>query len=516
MMTTTMPTTMAMTTMTDADGRARWRPGFRLRIFGGLAVLLIGATFTGIFLQRAVLRAQLAADVERAHDQEITEMSRLATGRNPETGEPFGSDVEAIFETFLRRNVPDDDEVYVTIVGDEAFRSSLSEVRLDRNEDLVAQWAGLEEGSRGWVTTAAGEVRWAATPILVEGERLGTFVVSTFVDEDRREIDDALRVEAAVATFVVLVALAIGWSVAGRMLRPVRDLTANARGLSERDLSERIPVSGDDEIAQLARTYNEMLDRLQSAFETQRRFVDDAGHELRTPITIISGHLELMGDDPEDRRETLALVSDELDRMSRMVDDLLILAKSEQPQFIDPKPTDLAELTNGLLHRASTMGDRTWRLSQIAEGQVSVDGQRLVQAALNLLRNAVEHTEVGGTIDIGTSLVGDTLHLWVRDDGPGVALEDQERLFQRFARGDASGRRRTEGAGLGLAIVRAIAEAHGGRVLLESRPGEGATFTIEVPAPPLDPRPADPSTPEPTLAPLGPPTEELDGSHPDR
>jgi signal transduction histidine kinase len=128
----------------------------------------------------------------------------------------------------------------------------------------------------------------------------------------------------------------------------------------------------------------------------------------------------------------------------------------------------------------------------------------------------VEHTEVGGTIDLGTSLVGDTLHLWVRDDGPGVALEDQERLFQRFARGDASGRRRTEGAGLGLAIVRAIAEAHGGRVLLDSRPGEGATFTIEVPAPPIAPDPTDPSTPEPAPVPLGPPTEELHGSHPDR
>jgi signal transduction histidine kinase len=474
----------------SAERRVR-RPGFRTRVFGVLAVLLIGAAFSGMVLQRAVLRARLDVDVDAAHDQELTEVQNLSTGSNPETGEPFGTDVEAIFDTFLRRNVPDDDEVYITIIGDQPYRSSLADVRLDRDAALVQQWASLDAGARGWTETAGGEVRWLASPLAVDGAKVGTFVIATFVDEDRKEIDDTLRVEALVSLGVLAIALAISWSVAGRLLRPVRDLTDNARGLDERDLTARIPVSGHDEIASLARSYNAMLDRLQGAFETQRRFVDDAGHELRTPITIIGGHLELMGDDPEDRRETVALVTDELDRMSRMVDDLLVLAKAEQPRFIDPEPTDLGHLTTGLLDRARTMGERAWTVDEAAAGWVQADGQRLVQATLNLVRNAVEHTEIGDEIALGTRLVGGQLQLWVRDQGPGIAPADQERLFGRFARG-AEGRRRSEGAGLGLSIVRAIAEAHGGTIAVESDLGRGATFTITVPVAPTAPPPGAP------------------------
>jgi signal transduction histidine kinase len=458
-------------------------------VFGVLAVLLLGATVTGIVLQRAVLRARLDRDIEAAHDQELAEVRSLATGRNPETGEPFGADAAAIFDTFLQRNVPDDDEVYVTIVGGRPYRSSLADVRLDQDAELVERWASLEAGDRGWAASDAGPVRWLASPLEAGGERVGTFAVATFVTEDRAEIDDTLRVEAAISLVVVALGLAIAWSVAGRLLRPVRDLTANARDLDERDLSARIPEAGNDEIAELARTYNAMLDRLQAGFETQRRFVDDAGHELRTPITIISGHLELMGDDPDDRRETVALVTDELDRMSRMVDDLLVLAKAEQPRFIEPEPLDLAAFSTGLLERARLLGDRRWVLDEHADATVVADGQRLVQATLNLLRNAVEHTAVGGTIAIGTRCADDQLQIWVRDDGPGIDLDEQDRLFERFARG-AGGRGRSEGAGLGLAIVRAIAESHGGTVALQSTPGQGATFTITVPVTRSEPWPA--------------------------
>jgi signal transduction histidine kinase len=487
MMAGTMTTTS--TTTEPTPGRSA-RLGFRTRVFGVLALLLVGAMLTGMVLQRAVLRARLDRDVEAAHDQELTEVQQLSTGSDPETGEPFGTDVTAIFDTFLRRNVPDDDEVYITIVGDEPYRSSRSEVRLDQDDQLVARWVALDGGDRGWAETDGGDVRWLASPLVVDGREVGTFVIATFVAEDRAEIDDTIRVEAIVSLLVLAFGLAIAWSVAGRLLRPVRDLTDNARGLDERDLTARIPVTGNDEIAELARSYNGMLDRLQAGFETQRRFVDDAGHELRTPITIIGGHLELMGDDPDDRRETVALVTDELDRMARMVDDLLVLAKAEQPRFIDPEPVDLAALTTGLVERARHMGQRSWTVDEQAGGWVLADGQRLVQATLNLLRNAVEHSETGSPIAIGTRRTGDLLQLWVRDDGEGIAPSDQDRLFERFARG-ATGRGRSEGAGLGLAIVRAIAEAHGGSVAVVSAPGEGATFTIEVPvedaAPPAAP-----------------------------
>jgi signal transduction histidine kinase len=453
-----------------------------VRVFGLLALLLVGATATGLVLQRAVLRAQLDEQADLDHDQELDELRRLASGRNPRTGEPFGGDVASVFEVFLSRNVPNADEVYVTLIDGRPFRSSLAPVQLDEDRELVQRWAALTSGQRGSAQTEGGEVRWLAAPLEADGEVLATFVVATFLDPQRQAIDDALRVEGLVALGVVAVALAVAWAVAGRLLRPVRDLTDNARALDERDLSARIPVTGDDEIAELARTYNAMLDRLQTAFDTQRRFLDDAGHELRTPITIVGGHLELMGDDPDDRRETLALVTDELDRMARLVDDLLTLAKVEQPQFVERRPTDLARLTEGLVERAALVGAQRWQLDASAHGWWLVDDQRLIQASLNLIRNVVDHTEPDTAAAIGSRVEGDRLEIWVRDEGPGIAVLDQDRLFERFARG-AKGTR-ADGAGLGLAIVRAIAEGHGGTVSVQSEPGAGTRFTITVPAQP--------------------------------
>jgi signal transduction histidine kinase len=210
--------------------------------------------------------------------------------------------------------------------------------------------------------------------------------------------------------------------------------------------------------------------------------VDDAGHELRTPITVVRGHLELMGDDPRDRRETIALVTDELDRMARIVDDLLLLAKAEQPDFVQLEAVELSDLTTELLAKARTIGDRDWRLDACASGPFRADPQRVTQAVLNLARNAVEHTAPGAEIALGTARGDGTVRLWVRDTGTGVDPAERDRIFERFARG-RDGPRRSEGAGLGLSIVRAITDAHRGRVEVDSRAGTGATFTLVLPDP---------------------------------
>lgn len=222
-----------------------------------------------------------------------------------------------------------------------------------------------------------------------------------------------------------------------------------------------------------------MLDRLESAFEAQRRFLDDAGHELRTPITIVRGHLELMGDDPAERRETVALVTDELDRMARLVDDLLTLAHAERLDFLDRQPVELGDLTDELAAKAPALGERGWVVDARAEGAMVADRQRLTQAVMQLAENAVRHTSPGDEIGLGTALAGDEARLWVRDTGPGVPAGQEGRVFERFARGPDTPR--GESSGLGLSIVRAIAESHGGRVELDSAQGAGATFTIVVP-----------------------------------
>jgi signal transduction histidine kinase len=229
-------------------------------------------------------------------------------------------------------------------------------------------------------------------------------------------------------------------------------------------------------------TLNGMLDRVESGVAAQRRFIDDAGHELRTPITIVRGHLEVLDrDDPADVATTVALVDDELMRMNRMVSDLLLLAHSEQPTFLRPEFVDVGVLTRDIFDKVAALGDRDFVLETATPVVASLDAQRITQALVALADNACRFTATGDRIAIGSQLSGGWLRFWVADSGPGVGEAERARIFDRFARG-GEGRQPSEGAGLGLSIVRAIAVAHGGDVVLDSVPGRGATFTVAIPA----------------------------------
>ena len=238
-------------------------------------------------------------------------------------------------------------------------------------------------------------------------------------------------------------------------------------------------MRGHDELAGLAVTLNAMLDRLERTLSSQRRFLDDAGHELRTPITIIRGHLELLEDDPEEREATRVLLLDELDRMARMVNELILLAKAERPDFLQTAPVDVGPLTGELLTKASALAPRAWAIDSEAGGTIVADRQRLTEALMQLAQNAAEHTREGDEIALGSVVADGEARFWVRDTGTGIAPADQTQIFERFER--RGPRSQDGGFGLGLSIVRAIAEAHGGRVELRSGLGEGATFTIVVP-----------------------------------
>jgi signal transduction histidine kinase len=285
--------------------------------------------------------------------------------------------------------------------------------------------------------------------------------------------------EVLASIVVLLLASLLIWLVSGRAVAPLRELTHTARSIMETDLSRRIPVRGDDEIAELGQTFNAMLDRLETALADQKEFLADVSHELRTPITVIRGHVETLGDDPSEREEAIVVIQDELDRMNRFVDDLLLLVRASRPDFLRPKPLDLDLLTQEILAKARLLGDRSWSLDAAGVGRMRGDPQRLTQAVMNLAENAVRHTQLGEDVAIGSSYSPDEVRIWVRDEGPGIELSDQQLIFERFAR--AASDIAPGGAGLGLAIVQAIAEAHGGRIELYSRPGYGATFTIMVP-----------------------------------
>ena len=244
-------------------------------------------------------------------------------------------------------------------------------------------------------------------------------------------------------------------------------------------------MEGNDEIAVLSRDLQLAAAPASSKNSPpEPRVLDHAGHELRTPITVIRGNLELMGDDPEERRQTVDLVTDELDRMSRIVDDLLDLANCRAARLRGgPEPIDLADLTREVAAKGESLGSRSWSVDEAGSGVLMADRQRITQAIMNLMRNALEHTPDGTSVSVGSRIVGDTARIWVRDAGPGIPAEDREHLFERFSRG-REGRRSESGAGLGLAITKSIAEAHGGSVELETAEGLGSTFTLVLPVNP--------------------------------
>jgi signal transduction histidine kinase len=193
----------------------------------------------------------------------------------------------------------------------------------------------------------------------------------------------------------------------------------------------------------------------------------------------VMGHLELVTDDPEDRRQTMELVKDELGRMDRIVDELLTLAKAERPDFLWLEPVQTDALLEEVLDKVRPLAKRDWRFEGTASEPVAADRQRLVQAVMNLVNNAIRATKEHDTIAIGAAADGDHVRIWVRDTGPGIELEHRERIFDRFARGPDEPRG-DGGSGLGLAIVRAIAVAHRGRIELDSS-SLGSTFTLVLP-----------------------------------
>jgi signal transduction histidine kinase len=413
--------------------------------------------------------------------QEAKELRKLAGGVDPETGKPFSGRVRRIFDVYLERNVPSENEALLTFVDGKPFRRSRAVVpyRLDKDPELVALWGDLDNSKRGQVDTRAGEVDYLAVPIRESGETQGVFVVAAFSSRERAESNTGVA-DHPIGLVVLVIGSLLAWRLADKILTPVESVTETALSISETDLSRRIDVRRRDEIGKLATTFNEMLDRLEGAFGEQKRFIDDASHELRTPMTIIRGQLEFLEDDPKKREKTIAIVLDELDRMSRFVTDLLLLASSEHPDFLAFSTIEVKDLTEELHRKASSLARREWRLEEAARGRIVADRHRLTQAIMQIAQNATQFTNEGDVITLGSAMKNGEVRFWVKDLGPGIDPEDQGLIFERFRRlGER--RRSNRGVGLGLSIVEAIVKAHNGRVEVFSRPGQGSVFTMVVP-----------------------------------
>ena len=482
----TTPGTTTGTTEPLASSRFSRAFSVRTRIAASVAVLSALALGIAGTLVYTLESNRIRADITAKVDQEVAELSALQRdGVDPETGEGFTT-VTRLLDTFLVRNVPDDDEMLVgywngrsmertqhryggAVVNSPAFQSAVERL--------------LSEGGTKKLQLPGAGASWVTVQPVRDRTRSGALVIVTFVGEERDELIRVMRTYAVVSLLLLILIVGAAWLQAGRLLRPLRALRDGAREITTTDLSRRLPETGNDDITQLTATFNSMLARLEQGFTSQRQFLDDAGHELRTPLTVLRGHLELVDHaDPVEVAETRELLLDEVDRMSGLVDELILLAKTGRPDFVNPAPTRLAVLVTSVHRKATALGDRDWQLGDLPpdDATADLDEQRITQALLQLCDNAVKHTHPGDRIELACSLTNDTVQLTVEDSGQGVPHADRERIFERFERSNVP--EDDEGFGLGLSIVKAIAEAHLGTVHVEDSHSGGARFVVRIPS----------------------------------
>ena len=319
-------------------------------------------------------------------------------------------------------------------------------------------------------------------------DRLVMEQVNGFV---RQSLTTLLWQSAVVVALSSLVAVGLGWLLASRALAPLQQVTQTARRVSERGLHERIGMTGaKDEVRQLADTFDAMLDRLDRAFDAQRRFVANASHELRTPLAINQTLLEVAAGDPDAPEDVRRLAKPLLAtnaRSERLIEGLLLLAHSEQP-IVDRRPVDLAEVTETAVQlTAAEAQQRSLAVrTDLAAAPTLGEPVLLERLTVNLLQNAVRHNVPDGSVDVTTESDPEATILTVRNTGPVIPSYEVESLFEPFRRG--SGRAVSEGAGLGLSIVRAVATAHGGSVDARSNEDGGLTVRVRLPRPHCDSR----------------------------
>jgi signal transduction histidine kinase len=334
-------------------------------------------------------------------------------------------------------------------------------------------------------TVAGRSVEFLVTPIILNGRVIGSFVAASDLAPFQADRSRVLTLSLAEAGVALAAGVLSTFLLLRRLLRTVGGITVTAEEIGAGDVERRLGDQGtDDEVGQLARTFDRMLDRLQAAMEAQRRLLSDVSHQLRTPLTVARGHLEVLQrtgtSDPEAVNETISVVVDELDHMRTLVEQLLLLGRAMEPDFVSPEPIDLRSFLADIDASARVMADRDFRLPEIPDLVIHTDPAKLRGAVLNLVDNAIRATVPGDVIQISAERVGATgaVKIAVDDSGPGIPEDARPLLLGRFERsGSADG-----GQGLGLAIVKAVAEAHGGAVSIETSSFGGCRVEVILPA----------------------------------
>ena len=396
---------------------------------------------------------------------------------------------------------PPNETLYVQVVGP---RGEVLTRSNNLAEPLPIPPASLEIALDGQeaedLLTVQGErLELYTAPLLLDGSVVGAVQVAAPLRPLEETLAGLRMVLGAVVLGATALAAGLGWVLATIAMRPVDRITRAARAIgSSADLSRRLPEPGRrDELGRLAATFNEMLGRLDRAFATQRQFLADASHELRTPLTSVRTNVETLlrdgarvragstdhvGDEPTEREAALRSIARETDRMGRLVADLLVLARADDRQPLERRRVPLDALLLEVYRQEKPRGGDRLAIGELEQVEVIGDADRLKQLALNLVDNALRYTGNGGGVTLDVVGRDGWAVLRVRDSGPGIPPEHLPKIFERFYRADRTGARHPTGTGLGLAISRWIAEAHGGRIEVESRLGAGSTFSVLLPA----------------------------------
>ncbi|MDO5722540.1 MAG: HAMP domain-containing sensor histidine kinase, partial [Actinomycetaceae bacterium] len=468
--------TMLTTTMTTMTR-------FRLRsLRGSITIWVTFLAAVGILnvgLVAGIVGVEEIRDrVDQSLAREVSQFKELASRHQHAT-------VPALMEKALQQNVPEEHEVFAVYFPDATWtQAGVDRKPLSDPKFRDAVMAGTHAQYLTFRSKELGEMRCATVPtsgLDEDGNEVTAYFLAGYrVDQEVSEMREVAIIFALASIPALLGVAGVAWLVSSRVLAPLRQLRETANRISGTDVSQRIEVHGDDELAQLTGTFNSMLDRLEEALGAQRDMLDDVGHELRTPITVVRGHLELMdATDPEDVDSVREISMDELDRMNLLVGDMITLAKSRRPDFLHLTTVNLVEVVTDVLDRGEVLGKDT-KLTAQELGEVWVEGDRnrLVQAMMQLVENALAVSAAGEPISLGCKREGPRALMWVRDSGPGVPPHLREAIFDRHVRGTDL----YEGTGLGLAIVSAVARAHGGSAYVGQSDASGSQMVIEIPA----------------------------------
>jgi len=447
-----------------------------------LAVIMAASALFSYHYFSKTLRRQIDAELQNIADQ-------IGLAHNRQNGSPF--DCNQLQERIHQGNW----DAYILLRGEnlqpECASDNLLAGDLEFGPIAMQQVRWLNHHLETVEIEGDMQLRLLSSPLKQNGRLVGVVQVARNLGELQQTLGELRLIYLLVGPFALFWLYLGGWLLFGQLVTPVIEVTAAAREINAENLVRRLPNTGyGDELGQMVVTFNQMLERLESAFRRQRQFSGDASHELRTPLTILRGETEVTlrwAKTPEEFRDMLRSNLEEIDRMERIIENLLLLTRSESGELtLEVREFSLSDLVQALYMQGRTLGEAkrisvSLRVDLDEEMRIRGDELRLRQMFLNLIANGIKYTPEGGALELAILREGEMARVDVSDTGIGVPVEAQPYIFDRFYRVDKARNRMDGGSGLGLSIVKSIAVAHGGRISIYSTPGQGSTFTVLLP-----------------------------------